>query len=208
MNNILLRRLVVLHNKTKSISIAAEELGDQSTDFQTVKEHRDAYEHIMRIYAAELDIVQPPDGLTKDQYSDKSLDKALGHEFRAFYDASDLYSIRVKAEIYNILNPFTVDCIRTAIPNYFSEIKPKFYEIIKLIGKMRENKDIINDITSTEIDKYIGFIEELENIFQTIKRALPSMKEFRGKEIWDKVIWVIAGGVLIGLIILLIEKLT
>ena len=54
-----------------------------------------------------------------EEYVEKNLDKALGHEYRAFFDTADWFSIQLRQKITNILSSYTSDTIHKTIPNSY-----------------------------------------------------------------------------------------
>ena len=89
--------IVRVHNATKSLLIKAEEI-DPSHQFfyPPIIQQRDALDHIMRAALAWIDpeTIKNNSGNLKDpsEYSKRQLDKALGHVYRAFFDAADWVS--------------------------------------------------------------------------------------------------------------------
>lgn len=86
-------RLCELHSRTKHYLLIAEELSDDDAVFlQPLKEHRDAYDHIMRAYSAFFHDVLPTKE-KKEEYIERNMEEAYGHEFRAFFDTGDWLSV-------------------------------------------------------------------------------------------------------------------
>ena len=76
-----------VHMYTKHYLLMAEELSEDGVTFlQPLKEHRDAYDHLTRIYALPL---KDTKGVEKEKYIMDNLKKAFGHEYRAFFDTAD-----------------------------------------------------------------------------------------------------------------------
>ncbi len=71
-----------IHLFTKHYLLLAEELSEEGELFlQPLKEHRDAYDHVVRVYAVQNHISELDN---PDVYMQKNMSKALGHEYRAF----------------------------------------------------------------------------------------------------------------------------
>ena len=72
--------------------------------------------------------------------------------------------------------------IRNALPNYYSEIRPRIEEISEEIAILRTEKRFNADKKEeTAIDDYPKVIEELQFFYKTINAALPSLIEIREK---------------------------
>lgn len=85
-------KLCELHSRTKHYLLIAEELSEDGAVFlQPMKEHRDAYDHIMRAYAVRFHD-ELPTKESKEEYIDRNMKEAYSHEFRAFYDTADWLS--------------------------------------------------------------------------------------------------------------------
>ena len=78
------RQISNIHLLTKHYLLIAEEI-DERAFIQPLKEHRDAYDHIIRIYG--IDFTEKKAANLK-QYKESNMKKALGHEYRAFFDTA------------------------------------------------------------------------------------------------------------------------
>ena len=77
-------KICILHNITKKYLLLTEEICETGQLFlQPLKEHRDAYDHIIRTFS--IDIKQLPENFNRQDYVLKNLNKAYGHEYRAFF---------------------------------------------------------------------------------------------------------------------------
>ena len=85
---LLWKKIYQLHQKTKIYLLTAEEISENGDALiQPLKEHRDAYDHIVRIFASTTKKV--PEGYDYYSYIKGNLEKAYGHEYRAFFDTAD-----------------------------------------------------------------------------------------------------------------------
>ena len=92
---LLWKKIYQLHQKTKIYLLTAEEISENGDALiQPLKEHRDAYDHIVRIFASTTKKV--PEGYDYYSYIKGNLEKAYGHEYRAFFDTADwlAYNLR------------------------------------------------------------------------------------------------------------------
>jgi len=122
-----LRRLTELYLVVKELIIYFEEVNpEQKSDIQPINELRNAFDHMMRVSAAVLEIEPQADA---QQYILTNIDKAFGHVYRAGYDTVDYLSLTLKAVISEDLNAFSVDAISKALPEYYTTIKPDIEQI-------------------------------------------------------------------------------
>ena len=72
-----------LHRITKEYLLVAEEVCEEGVlFFQPLKEHRDAYDHVIRTFS--IDLKKVPEDVDCKLYVKKNLEKAYGHEYRTF----------------------------------------------------------------------------------------------------------------------------
>lgn len=155
-----------LHSRTKHYLLVAEELSEEGDVFlQPLKEHRDAYDHIIRACGAEF----CKEFKTEDEktaYILKNMDKAYGHEYRAFYDTADWLSFICRRYIRTILRNQKEKNLREFAE--YKSIKKLINEVPLQIAKLREGKDIGKASSDEEqttsanlIDEYCATLDEL-----------------------------------------------
>lgn len=82
------RDICYLYNVTKKYLLLAEEVCEDGVVLlQPLKEHRDAYDHVIRTFS--IDYKELPEDFNHRDYVLKNLQKAYGHEYRAFFDMAD-----------------------------------------------------------------------------------------------------------------------
>ena len=155
--------------------IFCEENGIELKSFlQPNNELKNALEHIVRAKANELGLTltSPID----QPYIQTNLDRALGHEYRAFFDICDWLSIILRRELLESLKHYDHETINAVIPSYYSAIRPKFEKICSDIATVRTSKDIgmVNNILA-EVEKYNSILAELISINSEIKAKIPSL---------------------------------
>ncbi|MFA6102258.1 MAG: hypothetical protein WCV67_16490 [Victivallaceae bacterium] len=194
-------KIIEIHNYTKGLFLWAEEIDPELKLFnQPNNELRNALEHIIRFKAGELGLTPNGDGDTED-YSAKSLDKALGHEYRAFFDTADWFSITLREKIINSLAPYSISCIKEVLPDYYSRDRAAIDKICKDIAKIRDSKDVDrkNEVLR-EVTDYYAQISKLYEIWETIRDKEPSLNECSMK-LFKESVWRNALTVLIGIIV-------
>lgn len=135
-----------LYNMTKKMYIKTEEYDDDFCSImQPIKEQRDALDHIVRSYsrlikleARELTDKQEQENLESIQ---RNFQKALGHIYRAFYDAADILTIILRKHISDYLAPFTYRQICSCWSDYEHK-RRELIEISKNIANLRADKEI------------------------------------------------------------------
>lgn len=195
-----LKSITELYGKVKELIIFCEENQEEfKTNLQTVKELRDAFDHMMRVFAVKLKTKEE----MGDGYIQTSLDKVLGHVFRAGYDTLDFATLILRDKINKEVADFSPSAIQAAIPNYYSEMRPSVEAITTDIIKLRTNKDIAKP--SPELfDEYFKNVITLQEMFKIILKAKPSLVEYENKETkgkWNAAFLEIAVGIIIGAIL-------
>lgn len=100
---LLWKKIYQLHQKTQIYLLTAEEISENGDALiQPLKEHRDAYDHIVRIFASTTKKV--PEGYDYYSYIKGNLEKAYGHEYRAFFDTADWLAYNLRHNLRERIN--------------------------------------------------------------------------------------------------------
>jgi len=178
-----LKHLVKIHNSAKELFILAEELDAEGfSDFlQPVLEIRHSMEHVVRgLYHRLFESYEKDADF---DYIRRCYEKALGHEYRCFFDSADWISVRYREKIIKSLKGFDAECIHGAIPNWYSKLNPRAEAINKEIADIRSNKDISKGHQVVdEIEHYQGVLSELTSTYEVIQNSMPSLIELRSKQ--------------------------
>ena len=154
-----------LHIITKKYLLIAEEIAENGELFlQPLKEHRDAYDHLMRCYSVSLFNGELDDEDIK-KYELENIKKAFGHEYRAFFDTADWLTymliqwVRLKLKEYG-----DEECsIRLSC---YDEIKVFINNLPLKIAELRSNKDVGNFENADYL--LIDEIKEYQNILDNL----------------------------------------
>lgn len=160
-------QLIQIHNITKELYIKSEEYSDELYSFiQPIKEQRDAYEHVIRAQANFYSLDR------NDAYIMKNLSKAMGHEYRAFFDTADFMSIILRSKMVDRLKAYRLEEILSVYPEY-RDMKRDVTEIADQIVQLRMKKDIgnVQDIYDLII-KYKKVIESLIEYYRTVDEEI------------------------------------
>ncbi len=156
---------------TKHYLLIAEELSDDFDTFlQPVKEHRDAFDHVARVYGYKFLQSEIND---VDTYCMQNMKKAVGHAYRAFFDTADWLSYICRKKIRMILGNRTANDIVTQYPRYHI-LKKDLITIPKRIADIRQNKDVSDNVDELIkevedykciLDKLLEYHDEITHIF-------------------------------------------
>ena len=167
-----------LYNTIKWLYALCEETDSElNTNLQPLNEFRAALDHLMRIVAIEK----------LDEYKEKDADdeakKLRSHLRRALFDICDMLSINYRNKIIDVLEQYSVEEIQSALPNYYSEIRPRIEIISEERASLRTEKRFNGDKKEeTAVDDYPQIIEELQGYYKTINKSVPSLLEIREKK--------------------------
>lgn len=166
-----LKRLSALYAQAKVLILYSEEVDpDSRSNIQVIKELRDAYDHLMRVIAARLTGTIPPLGANEessdggcDGYCSKNLDKAIGHVYRAAFDALDGTTLSLKEKIADILEAYPLPVLTAVLPNYW-ERKKHLNQLAEKVAENRASKDVAGDLANT-FDEYVADTEQLSAFY-------------------------------------------
>lgn len=151
--------LCKIHVLTKHYTLLAEEYNISTRAFlQPMKEQKDAYEHIIRAYTRKCE----KQSLSKDDknYMAKNIEKAIGHEYRAFFDTIDYLTICLRELIAEELKGVSYQELIKIYPEY-DEYKKKLVDMPEHIAKCRELKDIGSNEMLQFASSYGNTVDEL-----------------------------------------------
>ncbi len=152
-------------------------------------ELRHGLEHIVRAQAAMLGI---NGGETSPNYIEHSFDKAIGHEYRAFFDAADWLSVSIRKRIIETLDVYSPECIAAVIPEYYTKLRPSIDQSCREIAGIRGAKDVArnSDIEAKvgksneaiiEVDRYRRVMADLLDIDEKIHNSIPTLIDWKKK---------------------------
>lgn len=195
--------IIELYQDLKHVTLLAEELEFESfkTFLQPVLEQRSALDHICRAMSSEAHMVE--ENVASD-YVSGNFDKAIGHLYRAFFDAADMLSILLRGRVLDVLEGFDVECITAVCPDYFKEVRPRVEQISAEIAGIRESKDIKVKAAIDDVKCYDNLLDELRGMYNGLLTKVPSFQEYASKQkqtrlfkwLWQGVLVVI--GVILG----------
>lgn len=152
---------------TKHYLLLSEELSDDFDTFlQPIKEHRDAFDHIARVYGYDMG-ERNIDNI--DEYRTENMRKAVGHTYRAFFDTADWLTYILRKKIREILSQYNEDQILKKYDKY-KETKEMLEHIPFKIAEIRNNKDLSDNenLLIQEVDMYTKILDQLLKIYHDI----------------------------------------
>lgn len=177
------RKIVIVHNYAKAILIYCEEADlNQKTFLQPWNELRNSLEHLVRYKACELGLLTPAE--SPEKYQLANLDRALGHEYRAFFDTCDWLSMVLRKRIREQLGPFIdyPEVIKEVIPHYYSELKPAIDELTQKAADIRTKKDIKGDVLA-EVEHYNQVVLRLKSLVDGLSAKVPTLLELKSAKL-------------------------
>jgi len=170
------RGIIEVYNRAKAIYLLAEEFDPEFRDFLLpMIDLRHALEHIIRAKASELGIGGDS---TDANYQRISLEKALGHMYRAYFDGADWFSVSMRERIINTLRPYSHEVISAVLPRYYPEVRPRIDAICRSVAQMRGTKDIALAPTD-EVTAYDAALRELSEIYESLASAIPALVDMK-----------------------------
>lgn len=169
---IMLKKLTELYGHTKALLLYAEEVDPEfRSNLQAIKELRDAFDHTMRVF---LNIFS--EEKDKDtEYGRKNLDKAIGHTYRAAFDALDGAVVSLKVKLVEIMAGFDTRAIREVVNNYW-EIKTHICNLEKNVAQHRGEKDIKSNHAEL-FEKYVLDVDKLKEYYDIMLASGPAIEE-------------------------------
>lgn len=161
-----------IHMYTKHYLLIAEELASEGVAFlQPLKEHRDAYDHIGRIFALSLKETDKSNPKEIRSYILDNIRKAFGHEYRAFFDMADWLTYICRKYIREELSHKNTKK-RYQEKYNFDNTKKFINQLPFLIAKYREDKDVSNEQPILkEVLEYKKIMDELLKIYQQVQES-------------------------------------
>lgn len=175
-----LKELSELYIQAKGLILYSEEVDpDSRSNLQVIKELRDSHDHIMRVVAIRLAPLAPDKELSAD-YCEKNLQKAIGHVYRAAFDALDGTIVSLRQKVSEILANYHLEVIKNVLPDYW-EIKVQLEKLTSTIAQHRARKDVGADIGKT-LDDYVADVESIKVFYSKLLQACPALDEYSAKK--------------------------
>lgn len=157
-----------VHMYTKHYLLISEEISEEGVTFlQPLKEHRDAYDHLVRVFALPIKEVEK---LDIEKYILDNVKKAFGHEYRAFFDTADWFTYICRKYIREELAYGAKKRKYEETYSDFQSVKDFINEVPLRIAKYREEKDVSNQAPILrEVMDYKNTMDRLLEIYKKVK---------------------------------------
>lgn len=157
-----------VHMYTKHYLLISEELSEEGVAFlQPLKEHRDAYDHLARIFALPL---KANEHVNPENYILENVKKAVGHEYRAFFDMADWFTYLCRKYIREELSYNAKKKKYEERYTDYDAVKSFINEVPFLIARYREEKDVGDHKTIfNEVLDYKNTMDQLLRIYKRVK---------------------------------------
>lgn len=203
------QKLAELYGQTKALLLYSEEVDPEfRSNLQAIKELRDAFDHVMRVFIN----VCKEDKSEDQEYGQKNIDKAIGHVYRAAFDALDGAVVSLKFKLSKALESFDPRAIREVVPNYW-EIKTHINSLEENIASHRGEKDVKAECSEL-FEKYVKDVEQLKEYHDLILRSGSAIQECqenlereRKKEGKSRLWHPLPSAIIAGLVVLLLTIL-
>ncbi len=167
-------RIINYYTSIKELYIECEETDPElKTNLQPLNEFRAALDHLMRISAIEhLDVSDYPDINEEEEAR-----KLTSHLKRAYYDVCDMLCINYRNKIIDMLQTYDSETILKAIPNYYSEIRPKIEKLSGEIARLRDEKGFAKTSSEERMKSYKSIVDELKGYYVIVRDAAVSLDD-------------------------------
>jgi hypothetical protein len=202
----IIRKISTYYRAAKELIIYGEQIDPNNrTLAQLLSERSNALDHILRVFLEKQGLRDEP---VKDPiaYNRDSLNKAYGHIYRAAYDALDWVALTIQERLAKDINSVSIEAVSAVMPEYYSDIKPKLEKILRDdITSLRDHKDV-TDGNEDNLESYIQTVVTIRQLFDKVQEKMSSLIEYNLKHkrkerlnlVWQIIIAIIAGIVLIG----------
>lgn len=179
-------KLLETYQIAQSAILYSEEVDPTSaSNLQINKEMRDTLDHLMRIYNHKLNSQNMNRDLLNENY-----EKAIGHLYRATFDALDGTVMSVSELISHSLNKYTAKVLSEVIPDYW-KMRKEILSIKSKVSNFRAYKDV-GEKSNEMLNSYIAEVDVLDGFYKEILENGPQLDEYekqlRGQNIKKRII--------------------
>jgi hypothetical protein len=197
-----LKELVPLYEKVKQAIFLAEYEDGLELPLTSINELRNCLDHIMRILSEGHNV-----------NSDYEYVEAKAHLYRACNDSYEIIVMKKLTILDSFKNKFDMEAINQIFPEYFTKVLPFASKAQKQLAQIRAKKPVVHEEENT-FSVYENVVAQLMEHVDKFHELAPGIIEYqkgmskktrRGKRS-DFIISVVIGGVIVGIIILVIQR--
>jgi len=174
-----LSELISLYDKVKKYIIASEKASaENKLSIPAINELRNAFDHHMRASAIRLQVRRVPEesGMSEMAYCTSNIDKAVGHIYRAGYDALDVISLCLMTDIKKIVESVSRTTLVADFAGYSQEIRIPLETAMSTCDAAKLSKDVKeNGAGQAHFSRYESAIQELTAIKEKLYGRLPEL---------------------------------
>jgi len=172
-----LKKICELYAIVKEAILYSDEIDEsKKTNLNITNELRNAFDHLMRVHAAETGV----NAKVGKDYIETNIEKCYGHIYRAGYDTFDMLCITLRFEISKIMAQFSNDTIKTVFPEYFKIVRIDLHKLDKAIANVKMEKDVGNP-NHRNFTKYAEISMRLRKHYDLVLNKHPVMLEHKEK---------------------------
>lgn len=162
----LAKHLSEIYKEVKAVMLLAEDEDlDQQVILTCINELRNAFDHTMKAFY-------------KGETFASNFKKAVGHLYRAGYDAYEVIAIFLIKSIQDVRQNFSYEAIISAYPEYYSKILPLIEKIKADKVKARSNKTVNDNFTAEQHFKdYEKLVTELSQAKEELNNHLIGIRD-------------------------------
>ncbi|GAI94361.1 unnamed protein product, partial [marine sediment metagenome] len=132
------KELSEIYLEIKAILLLSEDEDiNQRIILTCINELRNAFDHTMKTFS-------------EGESLEENFKKAVGHLYRAGFDAYEVISISIIKHIQDIRKNFSFEAIVTAYPDYYKKILPTIEKIKRAKVRARSNKTVKDNVSPEE----------------------------------------------------------
>lgn len=181
------KRVTELYPKVKAHIISSEKRDKENRlSIPAINELRNAFDHMMRVQAViDMNDTSGPERAKIEpfEYCKNNIDKALGHVYRAGYDALDVLSLRLLDDINHNMNGYQMSTLVSVFNDFSSEVQVPLDQAIDLCDEAKNEKDVESiDAQYATYNKYEEAIEKLKKIAQIFIDKQKALQKFDAEE--------------------------
>jgi hypothetical protein len=168
LNHEQIEKLCQMYGRIKNFMLKAEEFDpEQKTYLQPRLELYQAFDHVISEYFLE-----------QLNNNTGSIDRAMKHMYTAFFDVADWTVILIRRLVVMDLERYSPDVIKTAIPDYYSKIRPELDELTEKITENRKGKTFEK---LESVDEYVSLLDKAYEYVKKIRNSQGTLIELRKK---------------------------
>ena len=174
-----MKELISLYFEVKKLVIASENATrGNRLSIPAINELRNANDHLLRAFAVSYGVTPPPQEWKRPpvEYCVKNIDKAIGHVYRAGYDALDIIAMGLTEGILSDFGGFSMATRVGVFADYARDIRIPLQKAAAICDEAKTLKDV--EVFDTAREFFVGYknvIEMLKSVRDLIDSRMPEL---------------------------------